>query len=88
MAGRGADGSSRVHPILARMAAALPDGWSPIGRLVKWGDSDHWSGIEGAPCSIAEAHLLIEAGIATTAQRRDPDGRFTLLVMPLGRPRA
>lgn len=65
-----------------------PSGWVAIARRYPnrspW---DTWAELAGAPVTIAEARRLVEAGVATTAQRRDDDKGMTLLFRYLTKPR-
>jgi hypothetical protein len=65
-----------------------PSGWVAIARRYPnrspW---DTWLELPGAPVTIADARRLVDAGIATTAQRRDDDRATTLLFRYLNQPR-
>lgn len=64
-----------------------PSGWVPIARRYPnrspW---DTWAELAGAPVTIADARRLVDAGVATTAQRRDDDKGMTLLFRYLTKP--
>ena len=68
---------------VAAQAPILPEGWSLIARQQPRGGLLRWAEVEGAVCNVVEAQALVACGLATTAQRRDPDGLFSLLVRPL-----
>lgn len=57
-----------------------PSAWVPIARrYANRSIFDTWVELPGAPVTIAEARALVDAGVATTAQRRDEDRGMTLL---------
>jgi hypothetical protein len=65
-----------------------PSGWVSIARRYAHRSLyETWVELPNAPVTIAEARALVEAGVATTAQRRDPDRAMTLLFRYLTHPR-
>lgn len=61
------------HELPERLTPA--HGWVPIAHKA----DRKWRPYDGAPVTIIEAQDMVQAGIATTAQRR-VDGGFDLLV--------